>query len=431
MKRSICIFVSALIFTIAVLLGFGNENVAKANIDLAQEQISSQIGQFLNENPFIMSSSESNITNYILPSQDSNDVVVAEVNGWPITMGEIAYRKGMNEAFGVMADANYIFNYLIEEKIKISQAQAYGVLPTMEDVYNSINNRKQMINEDDTKKTINDFIKQIQISEDDYWNVYEVYNQFRVMTFSNLWQAILQEGRSNGLIAPQDATQEDIEKYQYSNTNEYYFDKLLEFKNKSTINMMKNDDLKYSTVLDKVFMFSGANKEGMSKKDLVDKETSQVLPTISIMRVNANVSKTVSATTLQLVAEAGWLSFPYTVGFYGYQFDEHGQQAISPMDIIIYRTTQYPPEIESRVSGFITECRVLNSGGSVVYNFTGTFGNNLNWSYMTPYGLDYGKGSYGGNVGASGSYKVRVTGGLAIDDATPGVHTSTLTTSNF
>ncbi|MGI6679672.1 MAG: hypothetical protein ACOX2Q_11705 [Dehalobacterium sp.] len=433
--RKRCIFISTLIFAIAVILCLGNGNVAKANNELTQEQVFSQIGQFLNKNPFLLSSNENNIANKILPSYsnwDNNDVIVAEVNGWTITMDEISYRTGMNEAFGEISDANYVFNYLLEEKIKMSKAQDYGVLPTLEDVYKSIKERKKMIKENtEFNKTIDNFIKQLQISEDDYWNVYEVYNQFRVITFNNLWQVLLEEGRSNGLVAPQNATQEVITKYKYYDIDEYYFDTLLEFKDNSTVDMIQKDDFNYCIMLDKVFTFNGAGESGMSKKDISDKEKEQVINAMPEINATSNVSKSVSATTLQAVADAGWLSFPYTVSFQGLQFDEHNMQFISPIDIIIYRTTQYAPEIESRVSGFITECKALNSSGSVVYNLTGTFGNRLNWSYLTPYGLVYGKGSYGGNLGASGTYKVRVTGGLSIDNATPGVHTSSLTTSNF
>ncbi len=297
---------------------------------------------------------------------------------------------------------------------------------------NTVKERKKMIKENtEFNKTIDNFIKQLQISEDDYWNVYEVYNQFRVITFNNLWQVLLEEGRSNGLVDPQNATQEVITKYKYYDIDEYYFDTLLEFKDNSTVDMIQKDDFNYCIMLDKVFTFNGAGESGMSKKDISDKEKEQVINAMPEINATSNVSKSVSATTLQAVADAGWLSFPYTVSFQGLQFDEHNMQFISPIDIIIYRTTQYAPEIESRVSGFITECKALNSSGSVVYNLTGTFGNRLNWSYLTPYGLVYGKGSYGGNLGASGTYKVRVTGGLSIDNATPGVHTSSLTTSNF
>jgi len=424
-----------LLFTVFTCLA--NNNIAKAANASTQEQIFSRIGKMLKNDTDLAdqlkASNKNNLIDEIMPVNINSDNVVATVNGWPITKGEIEYRMGMRQAVGQIADANYIFNSLVEEKVKISEAQAYGVLPTMEEVNKNINNRKQMINEDsESKEAINSFIKQLQFSNDDYWNVYEVYNQFRVMAFTNLWQAMLQEGRNNGLIAPENAIQDEIAKYEYTNTNDYYFDKLIEFKKNATISIIDNNDTLYTPVLDKVFMFHGAPEEGMSKKDLDNDTASQTTPTtVSVRRVSANISKTVSDTSLQAVIDHGWLYFPYKISFYGYQYDEDGQQVISPMDIIIYRTTQYDPSIESLVSGCITACKVLNSGGSVVHNFTGSFDNSLNWSYITNYGLVYGRGSSGGTVGASGSYKVKVTGCLFIDDATPGADSTTMTTTTF
>lgn len=436
-----------------IVFTFFTYNSANAASNYTQTQIFSRVGQILDENPsmknYLKASNKNNIVKDIMPldtnsNQNSNNTVVAEVNGWPITTDEIDYRTAMLEASGQSHDSNHIFNLLVEEKVKLSQAQAYGVLPTMLDINNKINNyyKQEMKNNSDYKQTVNLFIQQSGITQDDYWQAYEMYNEFRVTAFTNLSNAIIKEGKENGLIAPDGTNFEDMSIYKFTDSNKYYFNKVLELKKNATVKIMDGYS-RYTPILNKIFMFYGAIKESITKNDIdnmkskiysnqVGLASNKISTNYTINSVTANITKTVSATPFQWSGNYGAKSFPYKMSLYAYQFNTNGQQKVWPMDIIIYRTTQYDPAIEGDVGGFLTSCKAFNPSGVQVANLLGTFTNSLYWFYTTPYGLVYGKGSTGATLGASGSYKIQVSGGLAFDgDWFPGIHTTSLDTSYF
>jgi hypothetical protein len=189
-------------------------------------------------------------------------VVVATVNFWPITKNEIDYRKKMREIFGTYADENFIFNYLVEEKVMLSQAQALGLLPTKDKVNNELNDLKQEImKEQEYRKLINSIIEQWGISEDDYWQICEAYNQYRLIVANNLSNVIEDEWWND----------EDFD-YTYLGTDAYYWLKKLEYKKSATIEIL-DDSKRYTPIMDKLFSYRNSYKYGITEDELMKELT--------------------------------------------------------------------------------------------------------------------------------------------------------------
>ena len=139
-----------------------------------------------------------------LKNIDPNEII-AEVNGWPITVGELEFRKGLREKSGLSAkEATYyeVFNDLVEEKVILSFAQKYDILPTKKQVNEFIEMEKQWYNNNvgGYKDMTDTFLESSGMTLDEYWNVYEWYNAFRIVTIQNCYELAVKWGKEKGKI---------------------------------------------------------------------------------------------------------------------------------------------------------------------------------------------------------------------------------------
>ncbi|HBT47156.1 MAG TPA: hypothetical protein DEA73_04625 [Peptococcaceae bacterium] len=78
-----------------------------------------------------------------------------------------------------------VFNVLVEEKLILDYAIKNKLLPTEDEVKRFIAEaQNQYASNDEYKTLVDNFCKASNISIEHYWNIYEWYNAFRLLTFS-------------------------------------------------------------------------------------------------------------------------------------------------------------------------------------------------------------------------------------------------------
>ncbi|MGB9783495.1 MAG: hypothetical protein ACPLSY_11910 [Moorellaceae bacterium] len=138
----------------------------------------------------------------------TSDETVAWVNGIPITIGELEFRKGLNQAGGHHQSYSEVFNVLVEEKVVFDYAIKNRLLPTGEEVKRFVaEEQQQYAASDEYRKGVELFCQAANMSLEDYWNTYEWYNAFRFLTFIKSFEHAMK-----GLDL--DMTQDGPEKYQ-------------------------------------------------------------------------------------------------------------------------------------------------------------------------------------------------------------------------
>ncbi|KGP76178.1 hypothetical protein JT05_06300 [Desulfosporosinus sp. Tol-M] len=153
-------------------------------------------GEFIKNNPELLSKSLEVVENKLVNYED----VVSNVDLLPISIAEIEFRKGINQAagFGDMDD-KAIFNILVEEKLIMSYAIKNNVLPTKNEIDDFIKSERLVFEKtEEFQKFINNFCTAANMSMEDYWNTYEYYNAFRIVTFKKAYDYSIETGIKKG-----------------------------------------------------------------------------------------------------------------------------------------------------------------------------------------------------------------------------------------
>ncbi|MEG1501762.1 MAG: hypothetical protein RR396_07355, partial [Clostridiales bacterium] len=163
----------------------------------------------------------------------NNNIVIASVNGWPITFDEFMFRAAIHEIMDNSVDYNKIFEILLEEKIKLAMAYEENLLPSPEEV----NKKIQESQREESNKTIEirNFMNNFK-NTDDYWNIYERYNYFRLLHMSKLSDFIIQKGIDENKL--------DAEKVQH---HDYYTTTVLDYYNETLLKYKKAADISLET----------------------------------------------------------------------------------------------------------------------------------------------------------------------------------------
>ncbi|PRR70660.1 hypothetical protein [Neomoorella humiferrea] len=146
------------------------------------EEFFQPIGEFIQSNPDLLR----DLNKTLETAEVSPDETVAWVNELPITIGELEFRRGLNQK----ANKRYqsyteVFNVLVEEKIVFDYAIKNKLLPTEDEVKRFIaEEQNQYATNDEYKTLVDNLCKAANMSLEDYWNTYEWYNAFRLLTFS-------------------------------------------------------------------------------------------------------------------------------------------------------------------------------------------------------------------------------------------------------
>ncbi|MGE5633117.1 MAG: hypothetical protein ACM3TR_18775 [Caulobacteraceae bacterium] len=153
-------------------------------------------GNYVKTNSELLSKSINTVEDKIANNED----VVTNVNLLPITIQEIEFRKGLRQVAGdVDVSDKAVFNTLIEEKLIISYAIKYNILPSKREIDDFIaSERVSYDKEATTKKLIDDFCAAANMSIEDYWKTYEYYNAYRIVTFKRAYDYAIEAGINKG-----------------------------------------------------------------------------------------------------------------------------------------------------------------------------------------------------------------------------------------
>ena len=136
-------------------------------------------------------------------SKANNKDTIAWVNDIPITTEEFNLRKGLK----ILAEEkdtsdNGIFNILVEEKLEFAEAAKRGLLPTEQDVQIALERERQNYREiPEYKNIVDSLCMQSNMSLEEYWTVYERYNEYRILVFSKLYNNEIDTAQQNGILA--------------------------------------------------------------------------------------------------------------------------------------------------------------------------------------------------------------------------------------
>lgn len=167
----------------------------------------------------------------------SDSRTIAWINGVPISFGEYEFRKGMGAVTG-NNNENDIFNKLIEEKVILAQALKENLIPSSIEIEEFINQQKAEYNnpELEYKQIVDTICKNASLSLEEYWNSYEWYNTYRLLTISKVYQYEAAEAQKLGELP---AAFDKDGKYFLQNENLYK-----EFWNKKTKDLIANAKIK-------------------------------------------------------------------------------------------------------------------------------------------------------------------------------------------
>lgn len=227
--------ISIFVFCFTILQNYNTY----ATQSLKEEEIITNVGNFIKENPHLILSS----TDSLKKSEITKEKLLAIVEGWPITSDELEYRKGLLQMSGLKANDSDIFNTLVEEKIILSYAEKHDLLPSEEQIKAFLELEKSWYDDPNGqyKKLTDMLVKASNITIDDFWNKYEWYNAYRLLAIDNCYKKAIEIGQKEGVLpkSQDKVSQEDLKKYEA-----YWEDFKNNLKNSASIEIIDNKNYK-------------------------------------------------------------------------------------------------------------------------------------------------------------------------------------------
>ncbi len=225
-----------IVLALGLLFSHPQADVRKESISRSIEEIDADFREFLHAHPGLLQQ---------LPTfEDKFDTkgseVLATVNGWPLTVAELEFYRGMTESFGREIEMKSTFNYLIREKAELALAEELGVLPTKEELTASL--AAQQANEEEMaghKMLYTSF----GITEEEYWQIHQRYYEYRFLAQQNLWNALMDKKYSEA-------------KYD-TDGQDYYRAEVVNYLKKAKIERYKVEGYKFKLIRNKYCDYDG------------------------------------------------------------------------------------------------------------------------------------------------------------------------------
>jgi len=160
------------------------------------DEVFDRIGPFIKNHPELLSASLKSVEDY---NSISDDDCVAKVNNAPISIAEIEFMKGLQDALEEK-DSSYqsVFDILVEEKVVFDYAMENDLIPSKSEVDEFIAWEKDSYESDtECQKGVNMFCEKAGMSLDEYWDTYERYNAFRLVLFKKAYDHAISQAISN------------------------------------------------------------------------------------------------------------------------------------------------------------------------------------------------------------------------------------------
>lgn len=128
------------------------------------------------------------------------------VNGLPISNDELQMRLLLNQSSGTGPQTlEETQKRLIREKVIEKEAEKLGLIPSTVEINKFIAQEKeQMKYNSEFKDGVEKIISAWGLTEDEYWNVYERYNVYRILILDKLGRNVLNDFYSKDKITPDD-----------------------------------------------------------------------------------------------------------------------------------------------------------------------------------------------------------------------------------
>ncbi|MFZ5943301.1 MAG: hypothetical protein ACOYVD_04275 [Bacillota bacterium] len=219
----VCVsFIMASVLTFGVTQNPSNaENVSK----IANKDLINKTGKVAKENL-----KEITKLNAALLKKATDLTVAATINDTvDLNVEEFMYLKKMYSAYGMDKSDDYIFNVLVEEKVKFAEAEKRGLLPTEKELTDYLKMEQQMAKEN--PEVFQELIDASGLTEDEYWNTYERFYATKIVAFGKLSKAIFEEAG----LANSEKVNNDLLEAQKVHYKQY----IQELKNKAKVTINK------------------------------------------------------------------------------------------------------------------------------------------------------------------------------------------------
>lgn len=198
MKRLVTFF-AVLIAFVVIIYAYGIDSlIAKQQKTL--DDVITSAGQFVrNERQLFLSGLD-------YKEELTEDKVVIWVNGLPISNNELQMRFRLQKASGLGTQTiKEVKNELIREKVIKKEAEKLNLLPTDEEVNKFISKEKEIVkNNPEYEAAVKKLISDWGLTEDEYWNVYERYNIYRLVILDKLGRHIISDYYSKDKVFDDD-----------------------------------------------------------------------------------------------------------------------------------------------------------------------------------------------------------------------------------
>ena len=185
MKRYAALTVVMLLI-LGFMVGFGSsQSDAKDNSEF--ETTINNVGTFISSNKNLF------LKGLDISSEKSSENVVCWVNGVPVSNDELQVRLKLNQLSGKGPQTiDDVKKRLIREKVILKEAEKQGVIPTNKEIDKFLEMEKnQMQTIPEFREGVEKIIDAWGLTEEEYWNVYERYNAYRILMLEKLGKKII------------------------------------------------------------------------------------------------------------------------------------------------------------------------------------------------------------------------------------------------
>ncbi|WP_366922878.1 hypothetical protein MFMK1_003357 [Metallumcola ferriviriculae] len=246
----------AILITVALMIIVGsgihvqNTYALQKQKEQTIKEFFTPIGSFMKENKNYLSQSISSLRADNLKVEE----IIARVNAWPITMGELEFRRGLRDISGLgSSEYTDVFNVLVEEKIIIDYSLKNGILPSKEQIQELIEREKGWYQDSNGqyKETVDAILRASNMTLNEYWTTYEWYNAFRLLAFDNTYKFVIKNGQKQGKLPSGEngITEEMIKQYET-----YWNNHKKSLKAKAEVKMLDDKGLNLELDLEKLFL---------------------------------------------------------------------------------------------------------------------------------------------------------------------------------
>lgn len=202
------------------------------------ENVIKTTGQFVRSHKDLLKKSVESLKNLEQPT----DQIAAWIEGVPLTVGELEFRKGLNKSLNPSFESHVVFNVLAEEKILLNEAIKRKVVPVSEEINEFLAKEKEEYKSNPNYRAAVDLlIKEWGLSEAEYWDDYEWYNAFRIIMIDKLYKAVIKEAEEAGLVPKSSGTSDADEMLEDQKAKESYWNHFkLELKRRANVQFNQN-----------------------------------------------------------------------------------------------------------------------------------------------------------------------------------------------